>query len=81
MKLWSRVTLAAVGFALISLSGLRLLGQAPEQGKAAAKGKAAPAPAKAAEPAVRGVVLAPAGKSAGEVFKNVNTSTLKVTEY
>jgi len=73
MKLWWKLTLAAAGFTLISLSGLRMLGQAPLQG---AKGKGAPA--KAAEPAVRGVVLAPAGQSAGEVFKNVNTSTLKV---
>jgi len=78
MKLWSKATFAAAGFALVSLSGLGLLGQAPAPGKVAEKGKAAPAPAKSAEPAVRGVVLAPAGQSAGEVFKNVNTSTLKV---
>lgn len=41
MKLWFRVTLALSAAALLSLSGVRLFGQAPAQGKAAPQGKAA----------------------------------------
>jgi hypothetical protein len=65
MKLWSRITLAAAAFALLSLSGIKMSGQAP------AKGKAAPAAqAKAPEPGAK--------ITAGDFFKNVTTPTLKV---
>ena len=70
MQLWSRLTVAVVGMAVIGVSGAKLLGQAAAQGKAAqtkAQGKA-PEQAKAA---------APAKPTAGEVFKNVTTPTLK----
>ena len=63
MKLWSRVTLAAAAVALLSLSGVRLSGQAPAQGK----GKAA-----AQAPAPAGAKI-----TAGDFFKNVTTPTLK----
>jgi photosynthetic reaction center cytochrome c subunit len=66
MKFCSRVTLALAAAALLSLSGVRLSGQAPAQGKAAPQGKAA-TPA-AATPKI----------TAGDFFKNVTTPTLKV---
>jgi hypothetical protein len=71
MKHWSKVTLALAAGALLALSGIRLSGQAPAQGKAATQGKAqgkAETPAKAA---------GPAKITAGEFFKNVTTPTLK----
>jgi hypothetical protein len=71
MKHWSKVTLAFAAGALLALSGIRLSGQAPAQGKAATQGKAqgkAETPAKAA---------GPAKITAGEFFKNVTTPTLK----
>ena len=72
MKFWSKVTLAFAAVALLSLSGIRLSGQAPAQGKAApAQGKAA---AKAETPAK---AAGPAKITAGEFFKNVTTPTLK----
>jgi len=70
MKFWSKVTLAVAAVALLSLSGVTLSGQAPAQGKAATQGKAqgkAETPAKAGTPKV----------TAGELFKNVTTPTLK----
>ncbi|MBZ5673846.1 MAG: photosynthetic reaction center cytochrome c subunit [Acidobacteriia bacterium] len=75
MKFWSKVTLAFASVALLSLSGVRLSGQAPAQGKAATQGKAqgkAETPAKAAAKAG-----GPAKVTAGEFFKNVTTPTLK----
>jgi hypothetical protein len=68
MKFWSKVTLAFASVALLSLSGVRLSGQAPAQGKAATQGKAQ---GKAETPAKAG------GPTAGEFFKNVTTPTLK----
>jgi hypothetical protein len=62
MKLWSRVTLAFAAVVLLSLSGVRLAGQAPAQGKAATPAKAPEAPK----------------ITAGDFFKNVTTPTLKV---
>ena len=70
MKFWSKVTLATAAVALLSLSGVRLAGQAPAPGKAATQGKAQ---GKAETPAKAG----PAKVTAGEFFKNVTTPTLK----
>jgi photosynthetic reaction center cytochrome c subunit len=64
MKVWLRLTLAVTGLAVIGLSGVKLLGQAAAQGKAPAQGKAATS-------------AAPGKPTAGEVFKNVTTPTLK----
>ena len=73
MKLSLRLTLAVAGLAFIGLSGAKLLGQADTKGKAT-QGKGATQTKAAAE------AKAPAsGKpTAGEVFKNVTTPTLKV---
>jgi hypothetical protein len=70
MKFWSRATLAIAVLAVIGLTGANLLGQAGGQSKAApaAKGKAQEQ-AKAAATAK--------GPTAGQVFKNVTTPTLK----
>jgi photosynthetic reaction center cytochrome c subunit len=62
MKFWPKVTLAVAGLAVLSLSGVRMSGQAPANGKAAPQSKAA----------------APAKITAGDFFKNVTTPTLKV---
>ena len=77
MKVWSRVALASAAMALLSLSGIRLSGQAPAQGKAPAPAKAATqgkGQSKAETPAK---AAGPAKVTAGEFFKNVTTPTLK----
>ena len=63
VKFWSKVTLALSAAALLSLSGVKMSGQAPAKGKAAPQGKATPAAA--------------AKITAGDFFKNVTTPTLK----
>lgn len=68
MKFWSRATVTVAMCAVCGLTGAILLGQAGGQDKAAPKGKA-PEQAKAAATAK--------GPTAGQVFKNVTTPTLK----
>ena len=66
MKFWSKATLAAAIMAVIGLTGVKLLGQA------AAQGKAAPAQGKAAQ----GKAAASGKPTAAQFFKNVTTPTL-----
>jgi len=75
MKFWFKTTLAVAAVGLLSLSGVRVSGQAPAQGKAAPKGRAAtPANAQAKAPEQGNGA---AKITAGDFFKNVTTPTLK----
>jgi hypothetical protein len=69
MKFWSKATLAAAVMATIGLTGVKLLGQAAAQSKAA-QGKG---DAKAAD---QGKAAASGKPTAAQFFKNVTTPTL-----